>query len=131
MSPPGKGRAIDDVERVRPFADFLREQAGGHLHDELSEALRDLVGAVAQTNKGGKLTLTISVKPMPKVAGAVLVEDTVKLAAPQLDRRNGVFFITPDNNLVRDNPAQPTLPLTGLRGGADTDARDDAAGGNA
>lgn len=108
----------DDVSRIRPFADFLQEQAGGHLHDELSTSLRDLVAAVAETNKGGKLTLTVRVKPMPNVPGAVIVEDDVKLAEPKLARRNGVFFVDADNNLIQDNPKQPPLPLVGLDGGA-------------
>jgi hypothetical protein len=44
----------DEDVHVRPFADFLREQAKGHSHDELSEGLREqLVARVQDTGKKG------------------------------------------------------------------------------
>lgn len=94
-------------ERVRPFADFLREQAGGRTHDELSVALRDLVSAVTDTGKSGSLTLTITVKPLKEsVGGALVVGDKVVVKSPTLDRKASIFFADREHNLVRDDPNQ-------------------------
>ena len=57
---------------IRPFADWLRDQAGGTSHEELSEGLRDLVAKVMDTGKKGTLTYVVTVEPMPKVNGNAL-----------------------------------------------------------
>lgn len=92
--------------RVRPFADFLREQAGGTSHDELSEALQTLAGAVAETGKAGSLTYQVKVSKLDKNGDALVVADVIKLNAPVNGRPTAIFFADKDNNLVRDNPAQ-------------------------
>ena len=127
----------DDDTFVRPFADFLREQAGGRTHNELSEALHDLVCAVSDTGKGGSLTLTLTIKPLEKGnTSALLVTDKVAVKRPALERKASVFFAD-DGNLVRNDPNQPTLggPLRDMSRPADVplrehDARERAAGGD-
>lgn len=97
----------DDTGRVRPFADFLREQARGATHDELSEGLRDLVARVKDTGKAGSITLTINVEPMKGSAGsALVVTDAIKLKLPEHDRQSSLFFSDRDGNLVREDPNQ-------------------------
>ena len=92
---------------VRPFADWLRDQAGGTSHDELSEGLRDLVAKVMDTGKKGTLTYVVTVEPMPKVNGnALRVSDEIKLKIPEFDREASLFFADDDRNLVRTDPRQ-------------------------
>ncbi|MEU0087225.1 hypothetical protein [Streptomyces sp. NPDC006274] len=100
--------------QVRPFAEFLQEQAGGTLHTELSEKLHDLVQAVQETGKGGSITLKIDVKPIPGTDGRTLtVTDAVVTKLPKTERPKSIFFIDDDMNLSRTDPRQPVL--TGLR----------------
>ena len=94
----------------RPFADLLREHRNGMTHDELSDALRDLVAKVSDENKGGKLTIVISVKPIGKGDG-LEVGFEHKLALPKETPGTAVFFATPDNALVRQDPRQTAMEL--------------------
>lgn len=96
-----------DGGRVRPFADFLREQAKGATHEELSEGLRDLVARVMDTGKGGSISLKITVEPMKGSKGsALVVTDEIKLRLPEHDRQSSLFFSDREGNLVREDPNQ-------------------------
>lgn len=110
---PATGEVIDNPT-IRPFAAWLREQASGKTHDELSEALWDLTQRVQETGKKGTLTLVVTVEPMPKTDGQVLVtHDEIKLKLPEYSRDASVAYVDRDGNLCRNNPLQPEL--TGLR----------------
>lgn len=117
-----------DETVVRPFADWLREQAKGATHEELSEAMHELVNAVVETGKKGTLTLQITVDHVKKAEAHVLqVTDRVVLKAPEHDRQVSVFFSN-DGNLQRKDPTAPELGL-GLRevsAGDDTDQAEEA-----
>ena len=96
-----------DGGRVRPFADFLREQAKGATHEGLSEGLRDLVARVMDTGKGGSISLKITVEPMKGSKGsALVVTDEIKLRLPEHDRQSSLFFSDREGNLVREDPNQ-------------------------
>jgi hypothetical protein len=101
----------DDDQHARPFAAFLREQAGGKTHDELSDALRDLVGRVQDTGKKGSLTLVVNVEPLKGDTDTLVIKDEIKLRLPEHDRKASLFFVASDGNLTRENPNQPQLPL--------------------
>ncbi len=99
------------MSNARPFMDLLREHRGGVTHDELSEALHELVEAVAAENKGGSLTLKIGIKPAGGKGSALLVTAEIKTAPPKETSESSLYFVTPDNNLVRDDPRQRTMPF--------------------
>jgi hypothetical protein len=95
----------------RPFTDTLRDLRAGAALEELAEHMQKLVLAVSEVGKAGKLTLTIDVKPVEKVGGAVSVHDTIKVTMPN-DKGDGtVFFVTPEGNLSRNHPRQTELGL--------------------
>jgi hypothetical protein len=94
-----------DSPPVRPFADFLREQARGHSHEELSEALRDLTSRVTDTGKKGTITYTVTIEPT-KGTDALTVSDQIKLKFPEHTRGASLFFRDKDGNLVRSDPNQ-------------------------
>jgi len=100
---------------ARPFMDLLREHRNGLTHDELSDALQELVAAVAEERKAGTLTLKITVKPQGD--GAVMVMDEVKVVPPKKTKGGSLFFVTPENNLQRQDPRQADLPLRAISGG--------------
>lgn len=112
-------------DHTRPFADFLREQARGHSHDELSEGLRDLVTRVRDTGKPGAITYTVKVAPTKGYAKALTVSDEIKLKLPEHDRDASLFFADADGNLTRNDPDQLAFEsLTVLEGDTATSATD-------
>ena len=99
---------------VRPFADWLRDQSQGKSHDELSDALFDLVQRVKDTRKAGYLVYTVKVEPFTKADSEVLtVTDAIKLKLPEHDRKPSLFYTDKTGNLSRTDPNQPTFE--GLR----------------
>jgi len=93
--------------------DFLREHRNGATHDDLSDKLQELVAAVTEENKGGTLTLTISMKPMGKNDGLEIAAD-VRIKPPKQAAGVSIFFVTPESNLVRQDPRQQTMELRDL-----------------
>lgn len=112
MSTPAHDHDTGEIV-IRPFADFLREQSKGHTHEELGEALHDLVARVKDTGKKGSLTLVITVEPT-KGTDALTVADEIKLKLPEHDRDASLFFTDKLGNLTRRDPNQ--LEFEGLRG---------------
>jgi hypothetical protein len=95
----------DDVF-VRPFSDWIREQAGGKSHDELSDALFDLVQKVRDTGKSGSVVYTIKVGPMKGDKDVLVVSDEIKLKLPEHDRKASLFYTDKVGNLTRQDPQQ-------------------------
>lgn len=104
------GEIVDDPE-IRPFAAFLQERAA--THDELSEALWDLVARCADTRKKGSLTLTIAIEPAKDAPDVLMVSDEIKLKLPEYPRPSAIYWADGQGNLSRTNPQQPELD--GLR----------------
>lgn len=98
------------MAHARPFMDFLREHRNGSTHDDLSEKLQELVAAVIEEGKAGTLTLTISMKPLGKSDGLEVGAD-VKIKAPKPATGVSIFFASPENNLVRQDPRQTAMEL--------------------
>lgn len=104
--------SAEEAPAIRPFAEFLVQQANGRTHTELSDALHKLIGAVQETGKGGKLQLTLDVKLMSKNDDrALMVTATVATKMPSVDAPTSVFFVDSDGNLSRTDPRQMPLPL--------------------
>jgi hypothetical protein len=98
------------MSNARAFNDFLREHRHGATHDDLSDALQELVEAVCEENKAGKLVLTISIKPKGKGDGLEVAAE-VKLAPPLPPPGVSLFFASAENNLVRSDPRQQAMEL--------------------
>jgi hypothetical protein len=94
----------------RPFNDMLREHRNGITHDTLSDKLQELVAAVTQEQRAGKLVLTIGIKPMGKGDG-LEVSAEVKITPPKETPGVSIFFSSPECNLVRADPRQQNLEL--------------------
>jgi len=101
----------DEVVAPKPFVAWLQEQRKGVAHAECSDALQDLIRAVRDTGRAGKMTLTIDVKPASKGQDVVLVKDSIKLSLPEHEREEAIYFVDKDGNLSRENPNQQRLPL--------------------
>lgn len=95
---------------ARPFMDFLRDHRNGLTHDQLSDHLQALVAAVTAEGKKGELVIKIAVKPMGKGDGLEVTADIVA-KPPKETPGSAIFFATPENNLVRQDPRQQTMEL--------------------
>ena len=91
---------------ARPFATWLLEQSGGKTHDELSQALVDLVARVRDTGKKGSVSLTVNVAPLKGDVDVLVVADEIKLRLPEHDRKASLFYPDKDGNLTRRDPNQ-------------------------
>lgn len=84
---------------------------GGTVNGRMSAELERLAGAVARTQKKGKVTLEVTVKPLGdgiEITGAVKV--TTPLPAPV-----GTFYwVTRDGKLSRHDPEQLEMDLRPL-----------------
>ena len=98
----------------RPFGEFLADQRGGDCHHEATQKLHQLIEAVSETGRPGKITLIFSVKPAARGARMVAVTDDVKLTLPELERDTAVFYVDKNHNLSRSDPDQQDLPLREL-----------------
>jgi hypothetical protein len=107
--PDGDTEVSTERAEPRDFAAFLMEHRRGKTHDELSEALRDLVLSVEDTRKPGKITYTLTIKPQERTPGAVMVADQIKCSLPEHDRSESIFFATESGELIRNDPRQTAL----------------------
>ncbi|MGX0133058.1 hypothetical protein [Cupriavidus metallidurans] len=88
----------------KPFNDTLVQMRYGELHDDLTDALNDLVATVDKTQKAGKLVLTLSLKPGK--GGQIEIADDLKVTKPKEEKSNTIMFATPEGNLQREDPRQ-------------------------
>lgn len=105
---------MDDVQdkqypRGKPLTDILGELENGAFLREVTEKLYNISHAVRETRKKGKLKLTLNFTPTGK--GSVQVDAEYVSDEPEHDRPSTIFFQTPDGTMLRDDPAQPKLPL--------------------
>ncbi len=95
---------------TRPITDTLRHIGGGVFVDTASAKLQELVSAVDETGKAGRIDLTISVKKATR-GGAMILTGKVKLTKPAEPALEAMLFATPEGNLVADDPHQKKLDL--------------------
>lgn len=97
----------------RSFSAFLAEHRNGRTDAELADHLRDLIAGVKDTEKAGKLTLVVNVKPNGRGGGSVTVSTSVKVSSPEAAPEASLYYVDDNHNLSRRDPRQ--LSLTDLR----------------
>lgn len=97
----------------RPFNDLLREHRNGSTHDELTDALNELVAGVVEEKRAGSLTFTVNIKPYGK-DGALEITAETKVKMPKKTAGSSIFYVTPENNLQREDPRQTKMELREL-----------------
>jgi len=102
---------------IRPITDTLRHIGGGVFIDTASDKLAELVGAVDQSGKQGKINLAITVKKATR-GGAMIITGKVIMTKPADEPLEAMLFATPEGNLVADDPNQQKLDLKMVGDGA-------------
>lgn len=95
---------------TRPITDTLRSIQGGALVDEATDKLRELMLAVEETGKGGKLLLEVSVAKLTR-GGAMTLKGRVKTTMPAEAPAEQIFWLSPDGDPLSEDPSQQKLDL--------------------
>jgi hypothetical protein len=96
---------------VKPITDTLRHLRGGVLVDEASDALAELVNAVMESGKPGKLTIELSLTKAGRGSGALVIRDKITVKRPAEDVFETILYATPEGSLVTTDPKQAQLEL--------------------
>lgn len=101
-------------ETDNQFLLVLRELDEGLAVTDLHIAVRDLVAAVRSTGKGGRLKLSIAVKPAKNKTNMLIFEPSIVTEFPKTEPASTIMYADDDtNNLSRNDPRQPRLPGVG------------------
>lgn len=105
---------VSDAPVQQNFNQVISAVEDGHLHNDLSDKLRDLVGDLenAATQRGGKAAGTFTLTLKLSLEGGIMeIAADIATKAPKPKRGRSIFYVTPENNLTRRDPRQPDLPL--------------------
>lgn len=94
------------------FISTLAELKNGRAHIDCSRKLSELVSAVVDTKKKGKLILEMVIEPSGMEDGRVsetAVTWACRIAKPEHDTGRSLFFVTRDGRLTRNDPNQMDL----------------------
>jgi len=103
---------MSELKNIRPIMDTLREVEYGDLLNDCSSLQREILDAVSETGREGKLTITLKYKFEGNGQITITAEDP-KAVIPKMPRGKTLFFLTPERNLSRNDPKQ--IEITGLR----------------
>jgi hypothetical protein len=106
---------------VMDFAEFVETLSDGSVNRHLSEKLSDVVTAVKETQRAGKIVVEIHVKPEAHLAK---VDVACKVTLPQPPLPGTIFFFRGDTALSREDPKQISLNLRDLGEKKPTEMRD-------
>lgn len=110
-----------EEEGTRGASVFLAQVAGGALHAQFSEDLRDLGQTLLReatrrdAKVKGKLTLSLTFTASP--GGLVEVGYDIKKAVPPPKTALGAVWITSAGNFVQENPRQLSMKLREVSAG--------------
>lgn len=96
---------------TRSFFDTARDIRRGAFLEDCADEMHKVVKAVEETGKAAKLVIELTVKPASKGQGAVVLSDKVKAKLPELPVGETILFVTPENNLVANDPRQKEMEL--------------------
>lgn len=92
----------------RPFLDTMRELEAGDLVEDLTDAQHAIVAAIEEYGGVGEITLKLKYKRDGK---QIQITSNLVHKTPKPSRGISLFFVTPENNLSRDDPRQKTFDI--------------------
>lgn len=93
------------------FTDELRELRRGGLVAELTDKMAELVLAVGEHGKPGKLLLELTVRRASRGASALAISSKVTLKVPNTGEEETLMFASPEGSLFTEDPRQTKLDL--------------------
>lgn len=90
----------------------LENHQQGHFITDISVAMKQVANAILLAGKGGKVTITLNMKPASAGSAAtVIFTPEVKTTLPKLPVAGSIFYADDDFNLLREDPRQKKLAL--------------------
>ena len=96
---------------MRLITDILREIRKGQAIEEATAALADVVRAVDETGRPGKLTITLTIKAAPHGGPEKQITAEIKMAKPVASIAPAIFFSDDEGDLFRVDPRQEEMEL--------------------
>lgn len=96
------------------FAQMIQTLRSGGASEDLEIAIAEMIAKVAETGKGGSITLKLDFKPVPRT-NQLFVTDTINSKEPTVPVADTHFFYDRNFHLTRNDPGQSTLDLMGDR----------------
>lgn len=96
---------------MQSFLDVLSQIRGGAALTDAARDLQELVQAVRDTGKSGKLVFSIIVEPDKTDDTVVTLQPDVVLKMPKKPRAKGIFFMDKHGTLTREDPRQLELEM--------------------
>lgn len=93
----------------------LQRLGGGHMIEELCEALVATAEEVVATKKTGSVSLTLKITKSIGEELAVIITETIKRSSPARGERGAMFFAL-DGQLHREDPRQIKMELRAVDG---------------
>ena len=85
----------------------------GNFVIEAGRELAELTEAITQTNAKGKLVITLEISPSgwkdDGRCNQVDLKPKITIDKPKKEQGKSIFFVTDDNKLTRDDPAQTDM----------------------
>jgi len=82
----------------------------GRFIGDATDQLTELVKAIRETGKGGKLTIELAVKPASR-GNAMVIAGKIKATPPKMPPAETIMFSDDDGNLLTDDPRQMKLDI--------------------
>jgi len=96
-------------ESFTDFCVLVAGIGGGDLNAALTAKLNELVRKVQDTHKGGKVTLTLEVKPAGDIGLMVSITGKIGSKLPELNQAGSVLYAKDDGTLHVEDPRQMKL----------------------
>ncbi len=110
----------DTEKKITRVTEWLSTHKKGEVDLELTQELRNLIGAVQDTGKPG--TLTLKLKVSRKSDNQVTVVEDIQVASPVHNRAEAIYFLDQHFNLTRSDPRQGVLtPFKSRTAGGDSE----------
>lgn len=119
-----KKNGSDPAEPETPvmlFSELIESHSNGDIDRFLSEKLSEVIAAVKETQKGGKIVVELSIKPE---AAYAKVDVTCKTTIPQPPLPGAIYYFRGDTALSKEDPRQLMINLRDLGGKKPTEIRD-------
>lgn len=94
---------------AKPLMEVLGQIRGGAAINDAAKDFVELCQRVRDTGKPGSITLTIKVNPDKNDPDVYEVTPDVTVKLPKVARAKGLFYMTPDAQLVREDPKQAKM----------------------
>ncbi len=103
---------------IKTINQVLSSVENGAFHDDVTKALNEMIGDLADHahSHGGKPSGELVIKLKFNLDEKIMeIKPEFSVKTPKVSRGRSIFFITPENNLSRQDPSQMKLDLDEAR----------------